>query len=551
MVRNRNRKSASVLFLAAFSLGAVSAFGFFQDIPSASAACAYPAQVLDLTNWKETLPTGSSGSPTEIRQSLLATFSKDPYFRVDSNCDSVIFRAPVNGVTTSGSGYPRSELREMTKSGTANASWSTTSGTHTMIIDQAITAVPKSKKHVVAGQIHDSSDDVIVIRLEYPKLFIDINGQTGPTLDANYTLGKRFVVKFEASNGKIRVYYNGSSTPSHTLSKSGSGNYFKAGAYTQSNCSKESVCDSSNYGEVAIYNLLVQHGSGTIVTAPAPVPAPASTPAPTPAPAPLTGTSFEAEAGTITDPMQILSDASALGGEYVVQTADTGTGSARYSVAIPSTGQYQIRARVIAPNGSSNSVYYAVDSNSSNTWSFPDTLTNWAWVDGPTVALSQGTHTLTIKKREKGTRLDAFELKPVGSGTGSSAAAIGGTTPFEAESGTASGGMRVLSDDTAASGGRYVQADASGSMTYQVNVSASGTYRVAGWIKAANGSSDSFSVSLDGKSAVTWTLRYPTSSWTYDTDDGNTFSLGAGTHTLTLKYREAGAKIDKLVLMKQ
>ncbi len=45
-------------------------------------------------------------------------------------CDGVQFRAPVDGVTTSGSSYPRSELREMTDSGSSEASWSSTSGTH-------------------------------------------------------------------------------------------------------------------------------------------------------------------------------------------------------------------------------------------------------------------------------------------------------------------------------------------------------------------------------------------------------------------------------------
>ncbi len=115
-----------------------------------------PAEVLNLTNWKETLPTGSAGSPTEIKQPQLASYSSDPYFVVNATGDGVRFRAPVNGVTTSGSSYPRSELREM--NGGDDASWSTTSGTHTMTIDEAITATPSEKPYVVAGQIHDSSD---------------------------------------------------------------------------------------------------------------------------------------------------------------------------------------------------------------------------------------------------------------------------------------------------------------------------------------------------------------------------------------------------------
>jgi len=228
---------------------------------NSSIKCTYPANILDLTNWKETLPIGSSGSPIEIYQPQLATYVNNPYFVVNSGCNGVQFRAPVNGVATSNSGYPRSELREMTNNGATNASWATNSGINTMFIDEAITAVPQNKQHVVAGQVHNATDDVMVIRLEYPKLFIDIHGITGPTLDNNYVLGRRFTVKFVASNGQISVYYNGSTTPSYTLKKIGSGNYFKAGVYTQSNCTKETSCNSNNYGEVNIYNVWVQHQS--------------------------------------------------------------------------------------------------------------------------------------------------------------------------------------------------------------------------------------------------------------------------------------------------
>lgn len=218
-------------------------------------SCPHPSQIINLSNWKETLPTGSSKKPMEISQPELSAYFANPYFLSNQTCDGVVFRAPVNGVTTSGSGYPRSELREMTNNGKSLASWSTFSGVHSMYIDQAITAVPKTKKHIVAGQIHDADDDVVVIRLEYPKLFIDINGATGPTLDSNYILGKRFSVKFVASDGTINIFYNGQATPALSLKKASAGNYFKAGSYTQSNCSKEKDCSNSNFGEVVIYKL--------------------------------------------------------------------------------------------------------------------------------------------------------------------------------------------------------------------------------------------------------------------------------------------------------
>jgi hypothetical protein len=221
-----------------------------------------PANVLNLTNWKLTLPLDGPDSGTdadEIKQPQLATYSLDPYFVNNSTNTGVQFRAHTGGATTSGSGYPRSELREMTSNGTVNASWSSGSGTHTMEIDQAITHLPVVKPHIVAGQIHDASDDVIVFRLEGQKLFIDINGTDGPTLNSAYVLGTRFKVKFVVSGNQTKCYYN--DVLKYTLSKSYSGAYFKAGAYTQSSCTgtpgPSESC--SAYGEVVIYNVTVTH----------------------------------------------------------------------------------------------------------------------------------------------------------------------------------------------------------------------------------------------------------------------------------------------------
>lgn len=227
-----------------------------------SAGGSLPANILNLTNWKITLPIDGSDSGTdadEVKQPALATYSIDPYFKNNSTNTGVQFRAHTGGATTSGSGYPRSELREMTNNGTTNASWSSGSGTHTMEIDQAITHLPVVKPHIVAGQIHDGSDDVIVFRLEGQKLFIDINGSDGPTLNSAYVLGTRFKVKFVVSGNQTKCYYN--DVLKYTLSKSYSGAYFKAGAYTQSSCtgtpgSSESC---SAYGEVIIYNVTVTH----------------------------------------------------------------------------------------------------------------------------------------------------------------------------------------------------------------------------------------------------------------------------------------------------
>ena len=218
-----------------------------------------PSQVLDLSSWKLTLPVerDSGGSPREVLQPELETFSLAPFFRVSDSGDAVVFRAPAGGYTTSGSSYPRSELREMTPDGRELASWSTDEGTHTLLIEQTITSKPVVKPHVVAGQIHDADDDVVMIRLEGERLFVERGGDEAGLLDANYVLGTPMTVKLVARGGRIQVFYNDLTTPKVDLPVSASGCYFKAGAYTQSNASKGDAPDAA--GEVVIKSLSLRH----------------------------------------------------------------------------------------------------------------------------------------------------------------------------------------------------------------------------------------------------------------------------------------------------
>jgi hypothetical protein len=214
-----------------------------------------PADVLNLANWKLTLPVGTqqAGKPDEIYQPQLARFSLSPYFMLDPAKTAVVFAAPVGGVTTSNSGYPRSELREM--KGSSEASWSNVTGVHTMTVTEAITHLPVVKPHVVAAQIHDAQDDVLMVRLERSNLFVEHNGTNLGTLDANYQLGTVYTVKLVAAEDHIKIFYNG--VLKVDTARSGSGWYFKAGCYTQSNPTKGDAPDA--YGEVVIQSLTVTH----------------------------------------------------------------------------------------------------------------------------------------------------------------------------------------------------------------------------------------------------------------------------------------------------
>ncbi|MGI8813929.1 MAG: polysaccharide lyase family 7 protein [Pseudonocardia sp.] len=222
-----------------------------------SGDCAYPAQVLDLTNWEVTVPVGSKDEPKEVMQPDLASYSVMPWFEVSPGCHGVAFRASVSGVTTSGSSYPRSELREMTRGGEL-ASWSSDSGTHTLVVDEAFTALPQGKPHLVGAQIHGADDDISVFRLEGSSLFITKADNAHYKLVTDkYVLGTRFEAKYVVSQGAVQAFYNGQLQT--TIVKSFSEAYFKAGAYTQANCKVASPCTNANYGETTIYSLKVEH----------------------------------------------------------------------------------------------------------------------------------------------------------------------------------------------------------------------------------------------------------------------------------------------------
>ena len=222
-------------------------------------AAELPSQVLDLTGWKLTLPynTDHPGNPDQRVAEDLLQFQHPRSFHVSKSGRGVVFRASCDGLTTKNSDYPRCELREMKVGGKTKANWSTSDKQrHTLIASLAITETPAVKKHVVCAQIHEMEDDLMMVRLEGKKLFVERNDLADVRLDSNYKLGTRFSLKIEATGGHARVWYNGQLKMDWAVSSSQC--YFKAGCYTQSNTKKGDLPTAA--GEVVIYQLQVTHG---------------------------------------------------------------------------------------------------------------------------------------------------------------------------------------------------------------------------------------------------------------------------------------------------
>ncbi|WP_051366948.1 glycosyl hydrolase family 28 protein [Hamadaea tsunoensis] len=138
------------------------------------------------------------------------------------------------------------------------------------------------------------------------------------------------------------------------------------------------------------------------------------------------------------------------------------------------------------------------------------------------------------------------------------------THALEAESGTVTAPMQI-GTDPAAWGSRYVAAAAgsnstagaptSGWATVPFSVTHAGTYKIMGRVIAPTTSDDSFWVRVDNGPWTDWNDIDPGAAWHWAdvTDDANanalvTRSLTAGAHTLTIAYREDGAKLDRLLV---
>jgi len=215
-----------------------------------------PAHVLDLSHWTLTLPTAA-----DITNPALETYSSQ-YMSVTPGGDAVQFYAPTDGAPAPGSIFARSELRETKGNGNVGTrTWSVNSGVNTVTITEAVTQLPAKNPHLVAGQIHDSDSDLLMVYLNGSCLTTKYmwDDPSPKCLISNYKLGTVFTVKLTASGGWITLYLNGvKKLAFQPPSQYQNGLYFKAGCYDQSSAAKYGEPPGS-YGEVDIYALSTSH----------------------------------------------------------------------------------------------------------------------------------------------------------------------------------------------------------------------------------------------------------------------------------------------------
>lgn len=269
---------------------------------------AAPSSKIDLSDWKLQLPIDAkgtfSGKAAEVK--VLSNYVHQDYFRTGSD-GAVVLAAPVDGATTGGSIYARSELREM--NGPAPAEWTLAQGgrlTATLQVDAAPIQSDGTYGKMVVGQIHGGDGQMVRLAWQDGTLFfandITSNGKKDvhiellnaagqqPDVDLNET----FSYSIDVSNNRLTVAVEADGqvySSSSAINKAWSDNafYFKAGAYLGVN-----EKTGQGVGQVSLFALDVDHdGSGRPIAQPSLPPAP---PVPN-LPAPATGNTLTGTAG--------------------------------------------------------------------------------------------------------------------------------------------------------------------------------------------------------------------------------------------------------------
>jgi hypothetical protein len=143
--------------------------------------------------------------------------------------------------------------------------------------------------------------------------------------------------------------------------------------------------------------------------------------------------------------MTVGSDVQAYGGQYV-STSVAESGTAQWSFQVPTSGNYYVWARVLAPNSDHDSFYAHANDGAEDIFDdAPQTSPNWQWsvlngrggtgipeaIDPRIVPLTAGPNTFTFRGREAGSKVDRILITedPDFVPTGGDASTFGDVTP--------------------------------------------------------------------------------------------------------------------------
>lgn len=272
-----NHSSCGVLSVAVLLVAFVTVASVRTKPASALDRKRPPSANFDLTHWKLTLPTGKEGSPDEILPAQLSYgYTHTAYFSSARADGAMRFWAPVTGVTTGGSSYPRTELREQLNAGQNAPNWYA-DGTHVLDAECRIVQVPSSGR-VIIGQVHgkaapggENANPLVKLAYDREKSSLRIQVKTSPHRDdtsestdlvKGVKLGSLIRYQIKIVDGVVHVTVNGTTYSRDFYATDSDWSqtdlYFKAGAYCIDNKGP-----SSEGAEVHFYHLKVSHQPAT------------------------------------------------------------------------------------------------------------------------------------------------------------------------------------------------------------------------------------------------------------------------------------------------
>ena len=216
-----------------------------------------PANFFDLSHWKLQLPIDTNGVLSRTNLSvqeiltpqLLAGYSSDYFYSGPDG--AMTFWAPVTGATTSGTSYPRSELREMLNTNDTGVDWMG-QGIHTLNAQCQVLQVPTSGQ-VCIGQIKAFTGNTFpLVFMLYNNGMVQGRIKTDSYNDAsdftfnyaNVGLSNSILYQVQMLNGLITIAVNGLTNTLNVFLAdprwATNTFYFKAGDYCQDNAGTDS-----------------------------------------------------------------------------------------------------------------------------------------------------------------------------------------------------------------------------------------------------------------------------------------------------------------------
>jgi hypothetical protein len=264
----------------------------------------------------------------------------------------------------------------------------------------------------------------------------------------------------------------------------------------------------------------------------------------------------------------------------------------RFDFQINQIGNYNIQARIKTPNSSSDSFWVKMDNGNWFKWWENIGFQNFTWSQIPNIYnLSKGNHSLYFAYRESGAMLDKIYLTVKDTtfqGEGEldyTCCPIAGTpcddsNPFtitdsedgecnciglaiidtwlEAECPSSLGSLWQVQSDANASENANVAVltgnnstssapSSNGILTYDFTVAENKNYDIWARIHTPNSQDDSFWIKIDDKNWIAWHTSI-NGSYTWQKLPFGALNLQPGIHTISIGYREDGAKLDKIVV---